>query len=191
MSAASEAADRARLIPALREAADELEAWVYGGATPRLSYSGIVRLFRDGALALELAGYRVDEVTREIEQTTREIAACLGCEGDEAMMSSRDLVGAVRGALEGPVRADFAPDWLQARLAEVPAEPAWVRDAAIRALLDGCDYTDREEVEAIIGPLTDEQHARLIPAAEAYIQTISEIVKTEGWRTFAQPRMGE
>lgn len=67
-------------------------------------------------------------------------------------------------------------------LADIPTDaPEWVRFAARMAALDACDWSDRGQVEACVGTLTDERWATFGVAVGRGILYASEVVVTEGW----------
>lgn len=73
-------------------------------------------------------------------------------------------------------------------LHDIPADaPEWVRFAARMAALDACDWSDRGQVEACVGPLTDAQWARFGAAVATNIQFASQVVITEGWVKAVEP----
>ena len=76
-------------------------------------------------------------------------------------------------------------------LAQIPADaPAWVVFAARMAVLDDCDWSDRAEVETVLGAMDDERWARFGRAVAVGIQYASEVAITEGWvePAWAYPR---
>lgn len=79
---------------------------------------------------------------------------------------------------------------IQRAISEIPVGPEWVRIAGLAAIADYIDYTDPEQVAAIVGrPVTAEEMRAVVDKCDVGIRHTSEVLRSLGLLAWRPPTL--